>query len=138
MTVETDNTFEQCKRENIDNLNFQRIITAIRATSFGWGGANADKPADWFLQRCIAFAVDVMDSAYNHALECNEESFCECGGFRAIARPNGVVMLQFVIDSWWPEAWEEDDGPGLAQQTTHADGPFIVGPRRILKLHKEQ
>lgn len=139
MTRSVTDTFEQCKQENINEFDFKRIIAAIRATSFGWGRHNADKPDDWFLQRCIELATDVMDSAFNHALECDEESFCECGGFRATALPNGAVMLQFVLESWWPECWETYE-PANPPPKTYSAADFLLftGRRRILKLHEEQ
>lgn len=129
--------FEQSKQENLDNIEFTRIIAAVRAVGFGWGQFNSDKPDDWFLQRCIELATDVMDSAYNHALECDDEAFCECGGFRATARPDGAVMLQFVLASWWPDSWDDETASPPQPQITRANCPIIVGPRRIQKLHKE-
>lgn len=136
MSAETDNTFERCKQQNINCFDFSRVITGIRATKFGWGRFNDDKSADWFLQRCIEFAVNVMDSAYNNALEHNEEWSCECGGFRALASPTGHVLLQFVLASWG-EDWEEEleENQPVQGVTEIYGGPLR---RRILKLHKEQ
>lgn len=131
-----DDRFEQCKRENLNTFNFTRVITCIRAVKFGWARFNNDKSSDWFLTRCVEFATDVMDSAYNLAIESDEESFCECGGFRAIARPNGRVWLQFILESRG-EFWDEEDDE---QQSTARIGELFTGTtqrRRILKLHKE-
>jgi hypothetical protein len=137
MTCNATSTFEQCKRENINNFDFSRIITAVRATGFGWG-RNVDKPDDWFLQQCITLATDVMDSAFNEAVKNNGESYCECGGFHAVALPNGAVRLQFVLESWWPECWEtyEPARPPIKTYRT-ADSLLFTGRRRVLKLYKE-
>jgi len=128
--------FEQCKQENIDAFDFTRVIAGIRAAKFGWARFNDDKDYNWFLTRCVEFATDVMDSAYNHATESNEESFSECGGFRAVARPNGRVCLQFILESRG-EFWDDEDDE---QQSTARIGELFIGTtqrRRILKLHKE-
>lgn len=132
----TTELFETCKKANLTQFNFQRVITAIRATGFGWARFNSDKSDDWFLIRAIEFATDVMDSAYNHAIECGEEAWSECGGFRATARPSGRVWLQFILESY-NEFWDEDDEE--QQSTARIGEPFkgVTNRRRILKLHEE-
>lgn len=140
MTSEAQARFERCKQENIDHFNFARVIAGVRATRFGWGRFASDKPDDWFLQRAIGFAIDVMDSAFNLALEVNAEAWSECGGFRATARPSGAVMLQFVLESRYGADWEEEEEENTRpamQQTINAVVPIMSGPRRIQKLHKE-
>lgn len=139
MTSEAQTRFERCKQEAIDHFDFERVITGIRATRFGWGRFASDKSDDWFLQRAIELAVNVIDSAFNLALEVNDEAWSECGGFRATARPSGAVMLQFVLESWYGSDWEEEETtPSVPQQTINADNLIVSGPRRIQKLHKEQ
>lgn len=138
MTQTATDRFENCKKENLEHFNFDRIIRAVRATNFGWGRHAADKSDDWFLQRAIGFAADVMDSAFNHAQEVNDEAWSECGGFRATARPNGWVMLQFVLASSWNDVDDEEESNTPQSAPPLAVTPILTGPRRIIQLYKEQ
>lgn len=138
MTQTATDRFENCKKENLEHFNFDRIIRAVRATNFGWAAWSQHQTDDYLRQRAIQFAAGVMDRAFEYACQVNEESWSECGGFRATARPNGWVMLQFVLESSWNDVDDEEESNTPQSAPPLAVTPILTGPRRIIQLYKEQ
>ena len=137
MPVTPETAFANHKALILTNFDFDRVIETVRATGFGWAKYSAGKPDKWFWDKARDFATSAMDSAFNLAQEINGEAWSRIGGFCATARPNGRVMLEFVVASWG-YFWDEDEENRADEYASVAriGDPFVTAPRRLIKLHE--